>query len=395
MATTKRYLFGMCCLFAVIYLVESGIDKKMTQSVRCPGLVLSPQYRSQAMEVRSLLECLTYCSPREDCRSIVFDADTSLCYLADLGSEKDCSNMEATARNLRFYEMAHSDSGSEEMSTDTSTQSVQPSSTLRKDTEPSAYAETNVTTTSPCQNGGWLDENGTCICVSSHVGTYCERYMRDCEEGMFSGFYSINGQYIIQPSLSPAPFPVYCQFIRAPPNTSRNYIFTRNDVNFTFNRTWMDFRLGFGDVSTDHWLGLDKLYQLTNSKTFELRIRVKVNETAIRSYFRNFVVGDEASSYKLSVGLNYKQEVEDCMSVLQGAKFSTYDADNDGNADTNCAAVFGGGWWYTGANCSACNPLGPVPADNGSRVGEVGEIFWSGFGGSYPFPIRVYLVTQE
>ena len=29
-----------------------------------------------------------------------------------------------------------------------------------------------------------------------------------------------------------------------------------------------------------------------------------------------------------------------------GANFSTFDRDNDGKRDENCAEVHGGGWWY-------------------------------------------------
>ena len=39
--------------------------------------------------------------------------------------------------------------------------------------------------------------------------------------------------------------------------------------------------------------------------------------------------------------------------------FSTYDQDNDNNANMNCAQMYGGGWWYN--DCSGTSLNGDFP----------------------------------
>ncbi|KAL8571598.1 hypothetical protein ACOMHN_061752 [Nucella lapillus] len=352
----------------------------MRRPAHCQDRVLSGAHRYQVLNSRSLLECLTLCQPDGHCRSLVFDADRFLCYLGNAKSAENCSNMEPAVGNLQFYESTNT--GGE-----TVTDEITPSS-ADDSTDSSTKAETS---TIPCQNGGQLDGNGSCVCVNSYVGTHCENRMQDCTEGRASGFFTTNGVYHIQPALSPNPFPVNCQMLT---NNTRTVILYRKDRASTFNRTWQEFRDGFGDLSSDFWLGLDKIYQLTQSKTYQLRIRIKPNGTTVYKFYSSFTLNDQAGGYTFTIGSALTDSTQDCMSDLQGAKFSTYDADNDGNADTNCAAVFGGGWWYTGANCSACNLLGPVPADDGQSQGVLEGAFWPGFD-FYPFPLVMYLVVPE
>ncbi|KAL8620875.1 hypothetical protein ACOMHN_047046 [Nucella lapillus] len=66
----------------------------------------------------------------------------------------------------------------------------------------------------------------------------------------------------------------------------------------------------------------------------------------------------------------------DCFSPLKDIPFSTYDNDKDGNSSRNCAADYGGGWWYS-ANCSECNLMGDLrPYALTREPGAVGEVFW-------------------
>lgn len=201
-----------------------------------------------------------------------------------------------------------------------------------------------------------------------------------------------DGVYNIHPRLAPAPFPVYCQMLVQ----TRTYLLVRGQRTFNYNRTWQEYRDGFGDPSGDYWLGLEKLHQLTSSKAYELRFRVKLsNNTKYYSMYRHFVVADEASGYTVSLTSVLTSTLDDCLTALQGARFSAYDVDNDNSATINCASVFGGGWWYSGDGCSVCNPMGPVlPPFDGVRRGVLGEMFWNGFGDLSPFPIVVYLVVM-
>ena len=73
-------------------------------------------------------------------------------------------------------------------------------------------------------------------------------------------------------------------------------------VNFYLD--WNDYKRGFGNVSGEFWLGLEKIHRLTKERS---RLRVDLEdfngETAYAEYDL-FAVGDEESKYKLSIG-NY------------------------------------------------------------------------------------------
>ena len=69
-----------------------------------------------------------------------------------------------------------------------------------------------------------------------------------------------------------------------------------------FYRNWYSYKLGFGDVNGEHWLGNDKLVDLLGQRSNELRIDMKAvsNEEAYAKY-SNFSVGDESTKYVLHV----------------------------------------------------------------------------------------------
>ena len=70
-----------------------------------------------------------------------------------------------------------------------------------------------------------------------------------------------------------------------------------------FYRDWSDYKVGFGDVNGEFWLGLDKLHRLSNSGQNILRIDLMhfYGSTAYAEY-GSFSVASEADNYKLNVG---------------------------------------------------------------------------------------------
>ena len=184
--------------------------------------------------------------------------------------------------------------------------------------------------------------------------------------------------HVIHPVTSPSPFRVFCG-----PKLGRSYLFRRKDVTVHFNRTWQEYVDGFGEVSkNDHWLGLEHVHHITgNPKVYRLTFSmVTANGSKYFAKFENFSLGGGAGGYSFSMGSNYTSSTKalDCLSPLQGAPFSTYDNDSDGSALVNCAQRYGGGWWFSGDNCSAvCSPLGSLNkvSDDWSRIWA--EAFWS------------------
>ena len=72
-----------------------------------------------------------------------------------------------------------------------------------------------------------------------------------------------------------------------------------------FDKNWTDHKNGFGDLSGEFWLGLDKIHRLTVIGQNVLRVDLETfeNETA-HAVYESFSVGNESEAYILNVG-NY------------------------------------------------------------------------------------------
>ena len=78
----------------------------------------------------------------------------------------------------------------------------------------------------------------------------------------------------------------------------------RLDGSVDFYRYWDDYKNGFGNLNGEFWLGLDKIYRLTNKKYNRLRVDLEdaTGNTAYAEYDM-FAVTNEATKYKLSLGM--------------------------------------------------------------------------------------------
>ena len=75
----------------------------------------------------------------------------------------------------------------------------------------------------------------------------------------------------------------------------------RVDGSVDFYRNWTDYKNGFGNLTTEFWLGLDKILRLSSSEQNVLRVDLETfaNETAYAVY-ESFSVGNESDGYRLS-----------------------------------------------------------------------------------------------
>lgn len=127
----------------------------------------------------------------------------------------------------------------------------------------------------------------------------------------------------------------------------------RINGNVDFNRSWTEYRNGFGSLDGDFFLGLEKLHRLTTSSRYELSVHF-IRSTGVINIecYDNFVVAGEEKQYKLqSLGTLYRNAKMDCLRDLEGQKFSTFDRDNDASEE-NCAMELSAGWWYN--DCIRC-----------------------------------------
>ena len=136
----------------------------------------------------------------------------------------------------------------------------------------------------------------------------------------------------------------------------------RLGYTFNFDRSWAEYKGGFGSIDADFWLGLEKVHLLTSSQPYKLRVEAYVRTTNLwySSEYWSFNVGDELNDgYRLDVS-GYSGDAADSLQYdgdlngdggfgrynYKGMKFTTYDQDNDLQEYGNCAVYRGGGWWF-------------------------------------------------
>jgi ficolin len=77
----------------------------------------------------------------------------------------------------------------------------------------------------------------------------------------------------------------------------------RRDGSADFNRDWSDYKVGFGNLSHEFWLGLDKIHRLTTSNQSVLRIdMMDFKGKTGNAKYQSFSVASESDNYKLNVG---------------------------------------------------------------------------------------------
>ena len=77
----------------------------------------------------------------------------------------------------------------------------------------------------------------------------------------------------------------------------------RFDGSVDFYRGWDDYKRGFGNLTGEFWLGLDKIHRLNVSNSNKLRVDLEdvPGNTSFAEYSL-FAVGNETEKYNLRVG---------------------------------------------------------------------------------------------
>ncbi|XP_059202306.1 fibrinogen-like protein 1 [Centropristis striata] len=194
----------------------------------------------------------------------------------------------------------------------------------------------------------------------------------DCSQIFSSGSKS-SGFYTIRPVGSPGPVRVDCDM-----SDGGGWTVVQRRINGSerFNRSWAEYKDGFGDVGAEFWLGNDNLHYITTQGNYSLKINLGDFDGNQRyAEYKNFKVASEEDHYRLSFG-SYVGTAGDSLSGSyqvgisdwaghHGVKFSTYDQDND-NYKGNCAEEDKGGWWFNKCHSAHLNgmyyPNGPYSA---------------------------------
>jgi len=123
-----------------------------------------------------------------------------------------------------------------------------------------------------------------------------------------------DGVYVIRPGLSSdrRTARVYCQRDAGTPDAGTDgprtfwtVIQRRVDGKQSFSRGWDDYAAGFGDASTDYWLGNEYIHRLTSRRRSTFRLRVDMWDVHGRYWVAEYPAFRVASAdelYRLDLG---------------------------------------------------------------------------------------------
>ncbi|XP_033150041.1 fibrinogen-like protein 1 [Drosophila busckii] len=174
------------------------------------------------------------------------------------------------------------------------------------------------------------------------------------------------------------PFEVLCDAQLA--GSGWTVVQRRINGSVKFYRDWSDYRAGFGELHGEFFIGLDKLYRLTNAQPHELYVQLTdFNNDTAHAYYDRFVIGAEYENYALIELGEYSGNAGDALRDNEQQSFSTFDRDND-KSKNNCAQTCLGGWWFN--NCGLSNLNGQYAHNDDYYDSMEYGIYWDEWHGA-------------
>ncbi|KAI5091235.1 microfibril-associated glycoprotein 4 [Silurus meridionalis] len=199
----------------------------------------------------------------------------------------------------------------------------------------------------------------------------------DCSDVYASG-QKVSGVYTIYPTAD-TPVQVYCDMGCLGSKAEDGFwtvIQRRMDGSVNFYRPWEHYKKGFGDKYGEYWLGLENIYQLTHKRKYELKVDLQDFDGATAfARYSSFSIDSEAEGYKLHVSGFINGSAGDSLALHNGQKFSTFDKDQDSNANGNCAKSYLGAFWYN--NCHQANPNGIYLWGRDGTLFAIGDVWYT------------------
>ena len=195
-----------------------------------------------------------------------------------------------------------------------------------------------------------VSDTGHYVCeAQNYVGHYKGLVLLTIVEKRDCSGYKENGKsgvYTINPD-GRKYFRVYCDMETN--GGGWTVIQRRTDGSVDFFNNWNDYKLGFGNIENEFWLGNDKIHRLTKRKNMMIRFDLEdFNGKKVYAEYKLFYIDGERDNYRLHVK-SYSGTAGDSFTGHNGMQFSTRDRNG------GCANNHHGAWWYIGCHLSNLN----------------------------------------
>ncbi|XP_027128921.1 angiopoietin-related protein 7-like [Larimichthys crocea] len=198
---------------------------------------------------------------------------------------------------------------------------------------------------------------------------------RDCSEYRLRK-ETKSGVYLVTPDLRGRSFRVFCDMELD--GGGWTVLQRRQDGSVSFNRTWAEYRSGFGELDGgEFWLGNNLIHLLTRDGDMVLRVELEDFDGVMEhAEYEQFRVANERLRYRLTVG-RYSGTAGDALRFSKSydhnnRAFTTPDRDHDRYPSGNCGAYYSSGWWFDACMAANLNGRYYVGKYKGVRDG----IFW-------------------
>ncbi|XP_049547807.1 angiopoietin-1-like [Anopheles darlingi] len=185
----------------------------------------------------------------------------------------------------------------------------------------------------------------------------------------------------------------YCRFATEGPGWTVLQRRNLYDLQENFNRSWYEYKHGFGDLGYEFWYGNEFIHRLSYDDNVELRIELEDFE-ANRAYaeYGTFRMETEKFSYNLMIS-DYRGNASDSLSYHNDQEFSTYDRSNDKSFGRyHCALTYGSGWWFN--SCAESNLNGKYYLEN-PRAHKSTGILWESWLGDYSLKSSLIMIRPK